>query len=57
MLAETAAFNLNLANYKFVKCRTEPKEGWGFIDEIIMAGKVSAKVKSLLRKARKSEGQ
>ena len=57
MLAETVAFNLNLANYKFVKCRTEPKEGWGFIDEIIMAGKVSAKVKSLLRKARKSEGQ
>ncbi|MEK7129307.1 MAG: leucyl aminopeptidase, partial [Patescibacteria group bacterium] len=50
MLAETVAFNLNLANYKFVKCRTEPKEGWGFIDEIIMAGKVSAKVKKSFEK-------
>ena len=39
MLAETVAFNLNLANYKFVNAGREPSEGWEFIDEIIMAGK------------------
>lgn len=49
-LAETMAFNLHLANYKFVKYRTEPKEGWEFIDEVIITGKISAKIKKAFEK-------
>lgn len=43
--AELLATNLEMANFEFVKYRSKPKEGWNFIEGIIVAGKVSPGVK------------
>ncbi len=33
-MAEIFAANFEMANYEFVKYKTKPKEGWGFVEEV-----------------------
>ncbi|MBI2577246.1 MAG: hypothetical protein HYV77_00170 [Candidatus Wildermuthbacteria bacterium] len=37
-LAEILATNFEMANFEFVDYKTPPKEGWNFVDEIILYG-------------------
>jgi len=38
-LAELLAVNFAMANFDFIKYKTPPKEGWNFIEEIMVFGK------------------
>lgn len=44
-LAELLAKNFEIANFEFVEYKTKPKEGWQFIEEIILCGNLSASAK------------
>lgn len=37
-LAEMIALQSALANFEFVKYKTPPKEGWGFLEELVIVG-------------------
>ena len=39
------AVNFEMANFEFVKYKTAPEEGWPFIDEVVIVGKISAEAK------------
>ena len=43
--AELLATNFEMANFEFVKYKSKPKEGWNFIERIVVAGNVSSGVK------------
>lgn len=51
-LAELLAVNAEMANFEFVKYRTRPKEGWGFINEVILVAKPSKELQEGLRRGR-----
>jgi len=44
-LAEIIGVNLELANYQFVNYKTAPKEGWGFIEEVIILDDTKASIR------------
>lgn len=44
-IAELLATNFEMANFEFVKYKSKPKEGWSFVEGIVVAGKVSPGVK------------
>ncbi|MDO8752146.1 MAG: M17 family peptidase N-terminal domain-containing protein, partial [Candidatus Wolfebacteria bacterium] len=44
-VAEIIAANLELANFEFVKYKTKPEEGWDFIEEVTLFGKITAAIK------------
>ncbi|MDP2650830.1 MAG: leucyl aminopeptidase family protein [bacterium] len=48
--AELLATNFEMANFESVKYKSKPKEGWGFIEGIIVAGNVSPGVKKAFAK-------
>ena len=39
-LAELLAKNFELANFEFVEYKTKPKEGWRFVEEIVVSGSI-----------------
>lgn len=51
-LAELLAVNFVMANFEFVKYKTPPKEGWGFIEEVAIANAHSKQIKSGFEKGR-----
>jgi len=51
-VAETVAVNLEMANYTFNQFKAKPEEGWGVIEEVIFAGKISSKVKDSIRRGK-----
>lgn len=44
-IAKAFAANLELANFEFVKYKTKPEEGWGFVEEVTLYGKITAAIK------------
>lgn len=44
-IAELLAANFELANFEFVKYKTKPKEGWDFVEEMEIGGRLSAEIK------------
>lgn len=44
-VAEAFGVNFEMANYEFVKYKTVPKEGWNFIDEIVISVPKDCKAK------------
>src|SRR3989344_780142 len=44
-LAELIAANFELANFEFIRYKTKPKEGWNFVEQIIVTGAVSVAAK------------
>ncbi len=48
-LLRAFAENAHLANYAFVAFKEKPKEGWPFMDEIALAGALTAEDKAVLR--------
>ena len=44
-LAELLAINFEMANFEFVKYKSVPKEGWNFVEEVYVVGKVSKEIK------------
>lgn len=51
-MAEVFATNLEMANYEFIKYRSKPKEGWNFIDEVAIHGKVPANIKTAFKRGK-----
>ncbi|MAF80131.1 leucyl aminopeptidase [bacterium] len=44
-LAEILITNLEMGNFEFVKYKTKPQEGWRFIEEVTLYGKMGASTK------------
>lgn len=44
-LGELLATNFEMANYEFVQYKTPPKEGWDFVEEIVVCEKISKEAK------------
>lgn len=44
-IAEILTTNFEMANFEFIEYKTPPEEGWNFIEEITIAGKVDNAVK------------
>src|SRR3989344_9263593 len=44
-LAELLAVNFEMANYEFTTYKTKPKEGWNFVEDITLFGKLNAQHK------------
>ncbi len=44
-VAQFLAENFEMANFEFVKYKSKPKEGWDFVREVFVLGKVSVAVK------------
>jgi len=42
--------NFEMANFEFVKFKSKPKEGWNFVDEVIVCGNVDSVTKSGFKK-------
>lgn len=51
-VAEIFSLNCMLADYEYVQLKTKPEEGWDFIEEIIILGKVDSKVKQAITRGR-----
>ncbi len=51
-LAQLLATNFDIANFEFVIYKTPPKNGWNFVEEVILVGKFSETFKKIL-----AEGQ
>ncbi len=49
-LAELLATNFEMANFQFVKYKTPPPDGWAFVKEIQITGRVSPEVKKAFKK-------
>ena len=49
-VAELIAVNMEMANFDFVVYKTEPKDGWPWVREIIILGDTSHKVKEAFKK-------
>ena len=49
-IAEILAINFEMANFQFVVYKTPPKEGWDFINEIIVYGKEAENIKLALER-------
>ncbi|TSC94419.1 MAG: putative cytosol aminopeptidase, partial [Parcubacteria group bacterium Athens1014_10] len=45
-IAELLGTNFEMANFEFVKYKTPPKEGWNFIEEIIVVDSISSEIKN-----------
>ncbi|MEX2033482.1 MAG: leucyl aminopeptidase [Candidatus Colwellbacteria bacterium] len=43
--AELLATNFEMANFEFVKYKSKPKEGWNFVEGVIIVGNISPGVK------------
>ncbi|MBI2013295.1 MAG: leucyl aminopeptidase [Candidatus Colwellbacteria bacterium] len=48
-IAEIVGINLDLANFEFVKYKTKPKEGWGFVERVLVLGADKDEQKSIKR--------
>ena len=44
-LGELLVTNFEMANYEFVQYKTSPKEGWDFVEEVVVCGKISKEAK------------
>ena len=50
VLAELLAVNCEMANFEFIKYKTRPKEGWNFLEEVIVVSKkATANIKQGLK--------
>ena len=47
-IAEILSANFEMANFEFIEYKTPPEEGWDFVEEIFIAGKISVPVKKEL---------
>ncbi|MFH1584777.1 MAG: leucyl aminopeptidase [Patescibacteria group bacterium] len=56
-LAELLAVNFGMANYEFVEYKTPPKEGWSFMEEIAVLGKVCSEAKKGLERGNLIAGE
>lgn len=48
--AEVIATNITMANFEFIKYKTEPKEGWSFVEEVTVVTNKAAKIKKAFEK-------
>src|SRR3989338_1624463 len=44
-VAGIIAVNLEMADFEFVKYKSRPKDGWNFIKEVAVAGKITPEIK------------
>src|SRR3989344_5719315 len=49
-LAEVLAVNFELANFEFVKYKSRPRDGWNFVKEIFVFGKIMPEIKNGFKK-------
>lgn len=49
-LSQLAAENFEMANFEFNTFKTKPKEGWRFVEEILLCGKSSPAIERAVRK-------
>lgn len=47
--AELLATNFELANFEFIDYKTPPEDGWNFVEEIVITGKLDGSVKEAFR--------
>ena len=52
-IAEQLAINFEMANFDFVDYKTRPKDGWNFIQELTVIGKISSDLKTAFKKGQK----
>lgn len=48
--AELLATNFELANFEFIEYKTPPEDGWNFVEEIVITGRLNGSVKDAFRK-------
>ncbi len=48
--AELLIVNFELANFEFTQYKTPPEDGWNFVEEIVITGKIDGSVKGAFRK-------
>ncbi|MFN3739193.1 MAG: leucyl aminopeptidase family protein [Thermodesulfovibrionales bacterium] len=48
--AELLTVNFELANFEFTEYKTPPEDGWNFVEEIVITGKLDGAVKSAFRR-------
>jgi leucyl aminopeptidase len=51
-VAELLATNFEMANYEFTQFRTKPEDGWREVQEVIISGRLSARVKEAFRRGK-----
>lgn len=49
-IAEILSVNFELANFEFVKYKSRPREGWNFVKEIFVFGKITPEIKNGFKK-------
>ncbi|MFN7088326.1 MAG: leucyl aminopeptidase [Candidatus Paceibacteria bacterium] len=49
-IAELMATNFEMANFEFIKFKSPPQEGWNFVKNVIIAGKITNSLKQAFRK-------
>src|SRR3989338_8942924 len=49
-LAEVLAVNFELANFEFVKYKSRPKDGWNFVKDVFVFGKIMPEIKNGFKK-------
>ncbi|MEK7566644.1 MAG: M17 family peptidase N-terminal domain-containing protein, partial [Patescibacteria group bacterium] len=49
-LAEILAVNFEMANFEFVKYKSRPRDGWNFVKEIFVFGKITPEIKNGFKK-------
>jgi leucyl aminopeptidase len=49
-LSQLAAENFEMANFEFTTFKTEPKEGWNSVEEILLYGKSSSPIEKAVQK-------
>lgn len=49
-VAELLSTNFEMANFEFVKYKTKPKEGWNFVEEVVVTGKTTPAAREGFRK-------
>src|SRR3989344_2245344 len=47
-LARTLAVNFEMANYEFIAFKTQPKEGWNFVQKVVIVGNLAQSVRQEL---------
>jgi len=50
LVAEILAVNFELANFEFVKYKSRPRDGWNFVKEIFVLGKITPEIKNGFKK-------
>lgn len=56
-LAEILAVNFELANFEFIKYKSRPREGWNFVKEVYVFGKIIPEIKNGFKKGQIVAGE